>query len=303
MKIDLFNSADDFRSAPTSREAFRAISRFTQISGGYRSDHPVPYWVFDDFFIDGIYQDLCSTFREYRSHGLFETLPPAPHRFIRSRAKLKDAPGEEAYDAYISSWPAKATYPLNLFYSREFFNFFQSVFGIDLSPDVVGSFHHHKVGSQSGFVHTDYSTYSFWRAPLKNGINPHWVATPYQEFFDDRPGAVNLSRAIALIYYLDNEPWSAGDGGETTFFADLEGKTVLDRIAPVNNRMLAFEVSPKAFHAFSKNIRFERNSICFWFHSELEYAAKRFGELPPKPPKLPECLRNVPLPFRKKSSE
>ena len=53
----------------------------------------------------------------------------------------------------------------------------------------------------------------------------------------------------------------------------------MHKVEPLNNRLLAFEISPKSWHAFASNIKNHRNALVMWFHSTPDYMLKRYGEV------------------------
>jgi Rps23 Pro-64 3,4-dihydroxylase Tpa1-like proline 4-hydroxylase len=87
-------------------------------------------------------------------------------------------------------------------------------------------------------------------------------------------------RAVAVLFYVGNEPWRPGDGGETGLYetADLPVDRPSVAVPPVNNRLLAFECTPTSFHSFISNRRSGRTSMIQWLHRSREEAVGRWGE-------------------------
>ena len=75
---------------------------------------------------------------------------------------------------------------------------------------------------------------------------------------------------MAILFFLETDGWKEGDGGETGLYS-ADGKTLLKKVAPLNNRLLAFQISPLSMHAFQKN-NTERNSVVQWLHAPAELA-------------------------------
>ena len=239
-------------------------------------EQPFRYHVYDNFFNEDIYLGLCKEFQTRLNFGLYETKTPL--RFSRSQAK---ASGDtEAYDAYIAPWPRHLQNPLAVMYSRQLHDFFSKEFGIPLTPDLNVAFHHHLKNSRTGFIHNDFHICNFLRLPRENGLNPSFGPVEYQGPWDDRPGVFHVYRSIALILYLHNPTWEEGDGGETGLFLSRKDTSPVAKVAPLNNRVLAFEIGPNSQHAFLSNVRNVRNSIAMWFHSECDHAKQKFGEYP-----------------------
>ena len=87
---------------------------------------------------------------------------------------------------------------------------------------------------------------------------------------------------MAVLFYLANEPWRPGDGGETALFHGAGGG--IDRpaavVPPVNNSMLAFECTPFSFHTFLSNVRTPRNSVVMWLHRPKSEVEERWTSRP-----------------------
>lgn len=226
-----------------------------------------------DFFTKEYYAALCQQFEDIKSPGVSEKM--TIDRFSRF-------PG---YDAYCWLFPPESTFPLNLFYSQEWRLYFGQLFDIPLTNDVVAEFHHHRVGSKTGFVHNDYNICCFKENYLSNGINP-WY---YQCSFDPKSiregdaGILQRMRSIAIIYYLNNEPWQEGDGGETGLYTKADSFSLIKAIPPVSNSILAFEIAPTSYHGFIENPVLERNSIIMWLHTEMDTQLARHNGVEPVP--------------------
>lgn len=234
---------------------------------------PFRHVYMQDFFKAEYYAALTRQFEEVRSMGVTEKMDTE----IFSRFS--------GYDAYCWMFPPESVYPLNLFYSQEWRLYFSHLFNIDLTHDVVAEYHHHKVGSKTGFVHNDYNAVCFKENYLSNGINP-WY---YQCSFDpdnlrqDDTDVLKRMRSIAIIYYLSNEPWEKGYGGETGLYTKTGSFSLVKSIPPVSNSVLAFEISPTSYHGFIENSMIERNSIIMWLHAEVDYQLARYDGAEPVP--------------------
>jgi len=223
------------------------------------------------FFTSEFYEALCRMFEGIK------TADPGG-----AESEMQRFPG---YDAY--SWVLRpdVPYPLGFFYRPEWRDLFQDLFGIPLTNDVVAQFHHHAVGSEDGFVHNDYNLSCFVDEPIATGINPWHYQCHYDPKCNDLTDGKVFARmrSITIIYYLGNEEWSEGDGGETGLFLGLVEREPAVAIPPRNNSLLAFEASPESYHAFRSNRVSERNSLIMWFHSEVEAKLERHGREPPVP--------------------
>lgn len=87
-------------------------------------------------------------------------------------------------------------------------------------------------------------------------------------------------RAATMIFYLCNDGWEQGDGGETGIYsADCETEdTVVKLIPPLNNSLFLFECSPHSYHRFVTNPGRTRNSIILWLHASVQDAEARWGK-------------------------
>jgi Rps23 Pro-64 3,4-dihydroxylase Tpa1-like proline 4-hydroxylase len=91
---------------------------------------------------------------------------------------------------------------------------------------------------------------------------------------------VRTVRAVAILYYTANEPWTPGDGGETGLYrrrTDPPDRPAA-RVAPHNNSMVAFECTPNSFHSFVTNRAKPRRSVTMWLHRRDTDVVDRWGE-------------------------
>jgi hypothetical protein len=87
-------------------------------------------------------------------------------------------------------------------------------------------------------------------------------------------------RRVAMLLYLCNPPWSAGDGGSTGLYAckDDPVNRPAAAVPPINNSILIFECTPYSFHSFISNPKNPRNSLIMWLHCEEDDVLARWGE-------------------------
>ena len=83
-----------------------------------------------------------------------------------------------------------------------------------------------------------------------------------------------------MIFYAANPPWMPGEGGETGLYPHGQSSVTAPavRVPPVNNSLLIFENTPRAWHAFIANRRSPRNSIVLWLHRPVDQARMLFSE-------------------------
>lgn len=232
---------------------------------------PFRHVVLDDFLTDAVHDAVCAAFEKLLAEGTSETFTPS----ILSRF-----PG---YDAYCWVFDPQASYPLNIFYSREWLSYFAGLFELLLTDEVVVEFHHHKVGSREDAWHDDFNRASFMESGrLANGVNPWYFQCNYMDGspsrLADATPLLERVRAISFIYYFGRDEYRRGAGGETGLgIADTEagGVRLFRAVEPLPNRLLAFEISDRSHHKFMTNRAAERNTIIGWFHATPEENLRR----------------------------
>jgi hypothetical protein len=150
-------------------------------------------------------------------------------------------------------------------------------------PRVEGALHSNLAGSATGWIHTDLC--SGWFDEL--GVGPDTLLFPPRgrcDYFTGRTRAPDAEpreyiRAATLIFFLCNDGWLPGDGGETGLYSSAHETehTEVSLVPPVNNSLLLFECSPYSFHRFVANPGRMRNSIILWLHSEVGVASAKWG--------------------------
>jgi hypothetical protein len=226
------------------------LSDFTNICAENVPLHMDPYLhiVVEDFFKPEVYALLSSEFQNVKKRGVSSEKNASKKQFHTFTID---------YDGYV--YTPQGTLdpknPLSIFFSLEWNKFFSTIFGQFTTFETRFAFHHHPAGDRTGFVHHDFVDKPFHPdMRLPNGV-----------IYNDAPsGNVQRRRIISLIFYLNNDEWREGDGGETGIYA-ADGKILLKKIPPKNNTLFAFHVSPRSMHAFQGN-KTERNSFVQWFH-------------------------------------
>ena len=228
---------------------------------------PFPHIIADNFFKKDFYDSLCALLNGKLNEGLEES---------RNNKKFSRF---DRYDAYSWNPDPRGGMPMALFNSPEWEKYITDFFGIKPSHDLDTCFHHHLAGSQDGWAHNDFNVCSFKEDRLPNGMNPwHHQCVYADDTLDRQPETRKAMRAIALLFYLNNDPaWRDGDGGETGVYASYDTGKLLKKIAPINNRLFAFRISPSSFHGFLSNKKKARNTINQWFHREPMSALQEFN--------------------------
>jgi hypothetical protein len=233
---------------------------------------PFPHVIAEDVFQPEFYAGLCTQIHQMLGRGLSEM--PAAGRFSRS------LPG---YDAYGIGFGASPSGPVSLFSSIEWRDMMCDIFGIGKTPYIFAGAHYHAVGSRDGYVHNDFNRVWFPRATDLSIQVPNQTLCAYKTgkgplLPHDK---VELVRGAVAIFYLLNDGWRRGDGGETALFRNLQtpsGCSGTVQFAPVSNSLIAFECTPFSFHTFISNHRLPRLSIIMWVHRPLHEAVARFGK-------------------------
>lgn len=241
------------------------IKNTTQIITSY----PFSHILLPNFFQDAFYNELCDAFRYKKNQGLFEDFQAEQFSHLSN------------FDVYCWTLPPHSQEPFSFFYSTFWRDYIAKLFAIHLTDDVLVQLHHHQIDSNSCYVHSDFTEVAFSDNSLAHGINPWYFQ---QDYFVRKSSHLDNHikkrvRAIAIIYYLDNE-WQAGDGGETALFADKQNEIPALKIAPINNTLLAFAISPESYHQFLSNKK-TRNSLNMWFHTTVEETQRRFPQKTP----------------------
>jgi hypothetical protein len=237
-----------------------------------RTSNPFPHAVAQNVFKKRVYQELESAFDKVLSRGLAEAVDST--RFARNMM---------GYDAYSFNLTEDITGPLRLFISREWHDKLAGFISGHATGDLEGALHHHKIGSRTGIIHNDFNPGWFVSCPRPDGINvSRRNLCRYDSGYTFATGLVanERIRALAMIFYLNNPPWSKGDGGETGLFASSRDSVSKPSsfVPPVNNSILLFECTPTSYHTFLCNRKHPRNSVILWLHRLKTDVISLWGE-------------------------
>lgn len=243
------------------------LSKYLKSTGPFPVlNEPFSHVVIDDLFTDDVYKGLLHHFNSVIERGFSKERDDTRfHPFL-------DLKGDFAYDGYLYVPRLGEAPELELFPSLAWNMLFSSLFNQPTGWCTSFAYHFHSSGDRTGFVHHDYASKLFAVTDrLDNGV-----------IYRDRGVSSQIKlnsqrRIIALLYYLGNEEWQEGDGGETGLYrSKVESAAKL--VAPKNNRLLAFQISPDSLHAFQQNFK-ARSSIVQWFHIDEPWAKERYGFL------------------------
>ncbi len=227
---------------------------------------PFPHIVAENVFKEHIYQALEESFRDF--------LAPDGNRFARNM------PG---YDAFGMEFTPHLTGPFSVFVSRAWHDMIAHLMGVHATNDVVGSLHHHEIGSANGQIHNDLNPGWFVDNARDDGINicdPAKCSYQTGEIFGARMKPRETIRAVAILFYVNNPPWSPGDGGETGLYRSSMDPidSPVSVVPPINNSLLIFESTPYSYHSFLSNRGQPRDSVTMWLHRSKDEVVARWGE-------------------------
>lgn len=210
--------------------------------------------------------------------SVYEALALAMEVLVETNQCARKIPGYDAGGAgFLSSSPA----PLAVFHSPAQRDWLNSLFGVPNTPYLSAGAHFHKRHSKSGFIHNDY--------------NPGWFPVSHEAIQEVRSdlchyktgkgplpdhAKVQTIRGVGMIFYVGNDPWAPGDGGETGLY--LHEDDPVDQpvvaIPPLNNSLFAYECTPQSWHSFITNTKSTRTNIIMWTHRLYAEAVAQHGE-------------------------
>ncbi|MGW4160118.1 2OG-Fe(II) oxygenase [Streptomyces sp. NPDC004788] len=232
---------------------------------------PFRHWRASEVLDDASYQSVSLAFRSFLDAD-------DQHK---SRYTLKR--GTSNYDAQMLSIDSSIA---NLFEPFFLGSWIKSLRELVTVPDMLrvdAALHSSPEGSRTGWIHTDFCSGWFNEPTDVNGfLFPDRSACDY---FTGRPKKASANpqeyiRAATMIYYLCNDGWSEGDGGETGLYGaeKQRDRTSVVLVPPLNNTLLLFECSPHSYHRFIANPRRRRNSIILWLHTTVDDAESRWPD-------------------------
>jgi hypothetical protein len=163
-----------------------------------RRDEPFPHIVAHNVFTDSVYRQMEQAFQEALTGQRFG----------------RNMPGYDASGMVIG--PGYQG-PFEVFLSLAWQDLIATASGVKTTRDVMASLHHHERGSKSGRPHNDLNPGWFVDNPRADGANVADVGLCRYEdgrASDGRKPRATV-RAIAVLFYLNNPPWSVGAGRQT----------------------------------------------------------------------------------------
>jgi hypothetical protein len=236
--------------------------------------HTAPFVHFRvrDIFRPEIYARLTSAFSEILADS--EPGRTGPYQMARTRTD---------YDARMMSVTDELAPRFAPLFELQWVRFLERLTGTPALDRISGGLHSSDPGARTGAIHADFCTAWFDESPANAGslLLPRHQRV---EYFTGRklvPDAEpkQYVRATTLLFYLCNEGWKAGDGGETGLYGASRNSSRVstELVPPVDNSMVIFNCSPHSYHRFVTNPGRRRNSIVMWLHQTEADAETRWG--------------------------
>jgi 2OG-Fe(II) oxygenase superfamily len=191
----------------------------------------------------------------------------------------RDMPG---YDATECSFRPGYSGAFDPMLSHQLHASVARILGVTITGDINAALHYHAAGGASGQVHNDLNPGWFLSQPSENEVNlSNNTRCSYRHGTTSELGVdrVELVRAVAVIFYLNNGSWTPGHGGETGLYVNRTDEVAKPAvlIPPMDNALIAFECTPSSYHAYLA-ARTPRSSLALWLHRCKEDAVARWGE-------------------------
>lgn len=235
---------------------------------GYRT--PFRHWRASNVLDTTSYQAVASEFRTFLENATGQE---------EGRRRLKKA--SASYDAQILSVDSDIATLLKPFFSQEWVGSLHQLLALPETYRIDAALHSSPPKSRTGWIHTDFCSGWFDESTATDDLTfadrsacDYFTGRPHRESANPR----EYIRAASMIYYLCNDGWSDGDGGETALYsaAKQRDRTTVGLVPPLNNTLLLFECSPHSYHRFITNPRRRRNSIILWLHMTVDEAKTRW---------------------------
>jgi hypothetical protein len=200
----------------------------------------------------------------------------------RGNGPVQMRKSNERYDARMLGITDRLAPQFQPFFGDEWLSSLARMVKLPVVPRYDGGLHSSPPGSRDGWIHTDLCSGWFDEGRPEQSILPSRSKVDYFSGTPKTPDAkpVEYVRACTMIFYLCNDGWTQGDGGETGLYASskLSAHAPHDLLPPINNSLLVFECSPHSFHRFVSNPGRTRNSIILWLHSTVDKAESMWGD-------------------------
>lgn len=256
---------------PGPREAREALARRARLDGWRVEAAPFPHAIVTEVFRGPTYARLVRGYREIFARGLVES-DAVEDRFCRGL-------GSRGPYSYVVR-PTDSRF--EVFFGRAWHDHLTALFGIRGDRRVSIALHYVPARTARGRPHNDLNPGWFPRARRTPGgvtvHDPRTSSYPTGRSYVDGVTTSESIRAVAVLFYLDNDGWRSSWGGETALYrlGDAEdAPSVL--VPPRSNSLLAFGCRPHSYHAlFGTGVR-PRCSIAMWLHRPRRDVEREFG--------------------------
>lgn len=228
---------------------------------------PFRHIIIDNAFPQKIYLDLEEKFQNTLDRGINLSWEKDSFSYL------------QIYDSFIWT-PSPAQRPFSqIFFTPDWLDFINSFFPeVNRTNETGLTFHHRPAKSRNGLTWNGMAYGAFKNDPLRNGINAWYHQCRHAQDPESRTHQTDILyrvRCIAVFYFLNNKNWRHGDGGIELCVNEKAGSTP-SYIAPLNNRLLIFPITPESFHYFRANITNEQNCLVQYLFEDPEDTFVRY---------------------------
>lgn len=223
---------------------------------------PFSYIIIDNLFEPQIYQKFCNEFKTYisRVQSPFGKVGDSGNTYDALIYNIREEDCIEGYDFFkLKLWQV----------------FISNIFNIEFNQHMAYSLHFHKgcreKPSRDGWPHLDLNICSVID-DSKKSIKLIGDCNYPEDSYNLQPNTRKVMRSVAMLYYFNNKPEMVGGG--TAIYKSYNIDSLVKEIKPKNNRLFAFEISPKSYHGFV-GANFDRSAMVSWFHSSPSYIVNK----------------------------
>jgi hypothetical protein len=248
-----------------------ALARRARLEAWCVEPDPFPHAVVSDVFRGPTYARLVRGYRDVFARGLVESAA-LEGRFCRG-------PGSRGPYSYVVRPSDRA---FDVFFGRAWHDHVTALFGVRGDRRLSIALHYVPPRTARGRPHNDLNPGWFPRArPPRGGVivhDPGRSSYPSGKSFVGGVTTTASVRAVAMLFYLDNDGWRPSWGGGTALYRLGDAETAPSRVvAPRSNSLVAFPCQPRSYHALFGTGPRARRSIAMWLHRPRREAEEEFG--------------------------